>query len=366
MHIAIVGCGQLSRMLALAGLPLGFTFSFIAAPREDTRCVTGLGTTATWQPGQPVGHLYQALGQPDCVTVEKEQVDAGLLTQLQHYCPVLPNPEAVATCGHRWRERQLLVRLGIPCAAHRYDTPASQCVASLSLPLVAKSCRDGYDGKNQWRLDTPEDVASFDRQQLYRDCIIEQRIPFERELSQVSVRSRTGRICHYPLTDNHHENGILVQSVAPAVDVPATIASQAQDMISRIMEALDYVGVMAMECFLVSGELLVNELAPRVHNSGHWTQSGSATSQFENHVRAIAGLELGGTDMHGVCGMLNLIGTQRPPVDLLSASTTLHWYGKTVRPARKLGHVNFRARSHPELVQEIGRFQQSCTRVQPA
>ena len=181
------------------------------------------------------------------------------------------------------------------------------------------------------------------------------------------MRDRRGQINHYPITENVHEAGILKHSIAPARQIPAATAQAAQDYITRVMQATDYVGVMAMECFVVGDALLVNEIAPRVHNSGHWTQTGCKTSQFENHLRAIAGLPLGGTDNHSIAGMVNLIGNGVPAATALSTHSTLHWYNKTARPGRKLGHVNFCSSSHDELLQQMDQFRkQAITAPQDA
>ena len=357
MHIGIVGCGQLSRMMALAGIPLGFSFSFVAEAQEDTRCVRGLGDIARLRPLQPPLEIYQALGNPDVLTVEKEQLDVRLLEGLQEFCTVFPGLEAIRTCQHRLLEKKLLGRLGIACSPHTHGLSAVDSARVLSLPIVVKSCSDGYDGKNQWVLNSHEDLSSYDRDNdACEDRIMERWIPFEKEVSQVSVRSITGEIFHYPLTENQHHQGILRQSIAPATGISAGTAESARRMISDIMDALDYVGVMAMECFLVNDQLMVNELAPRVHNSGHWTQSGSATCQFENHLRAIAGLPLGGTSDQGVTGMINLIGTAKPPLELLPAKGKLHWYNKSVRPGRKLGHVNFTGSDYEAVIHQMHEY----------
>lgn len=359
MHIAIAGCGQLSRMMALAGIPLGFRFSFIADPDEDARCVEGLGEIQRWQPGQAADQLYQDLGEPDALTVEKEQVNLELLSGLGEHCPLRPGLAAIKVCQNRLLEKQLLDSLGIACSPYTYGVSAQDSALTLSLPAVVKSCREGYDGKNQWVLKTREDAVAFDAEIGGGDHIIESWIPFDKEVSQISLRSVSGEISHYPLTENLHDKGILRQSIAPATGIPATTAARARRMMTEIMQAVDYVGVMAMECFLVGDQLLVNELAPRVHNSGHWTQSGSNTCQFENHLRAIAGLPLGNTAERGVAGMINLIGTQGPPLASLSEHSKLHWYNKSVRPGRKLGHVNFTSASYEALSHQMNQFQET-------
>jgi 5-(carboxyamino)imidazole ribonucleotide synthase len=363
MRIAIVGCGQLSRMLALAGIPLGIKFSFIKDTIEQvTDCVDGLGVIVSlpqdWQIEQDMNELYNALGKPDCITVEKEQVDVKLLQSLQPYCDVFPNPDAIIACQHRHNEKQLLAQLSIPTSPFVYCVSAKEALNTLQLPMVVKSCSDGYDGKNQWVLKTLEDVKHFDSLAI-QDYIIETWIKFEREVSLVSVRAINGDIQHYALTDNIHEKGILKQSIAPALDKDNLLTTKAHNYMESLLTTLDYVGVMAMECFVINGELMINELAPRVHNSGHWTQIGSVTCQFENHIRAISDLVIGSTKSLGSIGMINLIGTEKPPVKSLSAFSTLHWYNKSVRPQRKLGHVNFFDTNRKSLVKQMNDFQQS-------
>lgn len=362
MHIAIIGCGQLARMMALAGIPYGFTFCFFADSNEDDRSVEGLGKVVRMQNNEPAAQLYELLGSPAAITVEKEQVDVALLEGLEKYCPVRPTPQAFALCQHRFYEKQLLDRLAIPCSTYTHGLPLNDSVAELGLPVVVKSCRGGYDGKNQWVIRDDAGAQSFERQRSEMaagmdDFIVERLVPFDQEVSQVSVRDANGEVRHYPLTENVHTSGILSRSIAPASNVSEDIALQAQNYVQRIMEDLDYVGVMAAEFFLEGQALMVNELAPRVHNSGHWTQSGSKTSQFENHIRAIAGLPLGSTDAYETAGMLNLIGRDKPSLERLADHAKLHWYNKAVRPGRKLGHINFTGTSIEEVLDRMKAFE---------
>lgn len=358
MHIGIVGCGQLSRMLALAGLPMGIRFSFIAEANEDTVCVNGLGDIILWQPDDDIKLLYKKLGRPDCITIEKEQVDIQLLESLSQYCSIYPSLKAIRACQHRHLEKQLLVKLGIPCANYVYakTDDALDKLNDLALPLIAKSCKEGYDGKNQQALNSQKDIDNFSKTMRHGDWIIEQKIPFLKEVSQISARSVDGKIAHYPLTENIHSDGILHQSTAPATAIPERLHAKAQADITKLMNQLDYVGIMAMECFVLEDQLLINELAPRVHNSGHWTQLGSMTCQFENHLRAISGLTLGSTTQHNVAGMINLLGTPAPPLSQLSAQSTVHWYNKSVKPGRKQGHVNFIDNHHEGLQKKMQAF----------
>ncbi|MEH6453752.1 MAG: 5-(carboxyamino)imidazole ribonucleotide synthase [Psychromonas sp.] len=365
MRIAIVGCGQLSRMLALAGLPLGIQFSFIQDDLKQNRdCVEGLGLIETSPikrhasndyDAQEIANLYQALGEPDCITVEKEQVDLALLQALAAFCPIYPSIVAIKACQHRGQEKQLLANLDIPTSPYFYNTSAEQAVKTLGYPVMVKSCTEGYDGKNQWLIKEQADAQQFDLLGI-QDYIIEAFVAFDKEVSLISIRSKKGQIEHYSVTDNHHEKGMLKHSIAPALNISKAILLQAQGYMESLLEELDYVGVMAMECFVIGEQLMINELAPRVHNSGHWTQLGSITCQFENHIRALAGLSLGNTQQISAAGMFNLIGTERPPLEALTENTKLYWYNKSVKAQRKLGHINFIGESQHEIRQQMAQF----------
>jgi len=362
MRVAIVGCGQLARMLALSGIPLGIKFSFIADDGllTNTDCVDGLGTIVPWQFGVDAGDLYQALEKPDVVTVEKEQVDIRLLQALEHYTLIRPGVSAIEQTQSRLAEKRLLERLGVSCADYYCGEDLGVAVAKLGYPFLLKSLSGGYDGKNQWLIDSDEALANYlkDRGDNSPEVLAEQWIHFQRELSLIAVRDAKGAISFYPLTENSHHHGILYRSIAPAENVSDQEISQAQCSLQKIMDSLDYVGVMAMECFSTDQGLLVNELAPRVHNSGHWTQTGGVTSQFENHIRAIAGMEPGSTGCSAVAaGMINLLGTTEPPFAAIGDRSTLHWYNKQPKPGRKQGHVNFVANSMAGVVDSIAEFE---------
>ncbi len=357
MKIAVIGGGQLARMMALSGLPLGLQFSFLVEKENslDTRCVDGLGHIAVHENELSPQAIFQALGEPDVITVEKEQVDVELMKALQAFCPVYPNPEAVGVCGDRHQEKQLLDKLAIPTARYVYLNHAAQVESAKlpSFPLFAKSTRQAYDGKNQHVLRTPSDVENFASSDNTGEWIVEEGINFEREVSIVAARSTDGTIAYYPVTENIHHNGILVFSISPSPNINAVHKAALESYAEKILTTLDYVGVLAIECFIRGDDVMVNELAPRVHNSGHWTQSSTATCQFENHIRAVAGLALGSTQSTGDHGMLNLIGVEAPPINLLNEHSTLHWYNKVPRPGRKVGHVNFFGPALTELVAEM-------------
>ncbi|GLS83004.1 5-(carboxyamino)imidazole ribonucleotide synthase [Paraferrimonas haliotis] len=353
MKVAIVGCGQLSRMMALAGIPLGVEFCFIKDDlSQDNRCINELGSIhdipQNWQDAQQLQQWWQSLGNPDVITVEKEQVDIAFIRALNQLCPVYPNPDAIAVCQNRHNEKKTLAHLGIDSAAFVFEQSAAVVETQIGLPMVAKSCTEGYDGKNQWVLRNNADVEAFDASE-HSNFIIEAFIPFQREVSQVSARDKQGNIKHYPITENVHQNGILKRSIAPAPGISQALTKAAQEAMEKLLVEMDYVGVLAIEFFDVNGRLMVNELAPRVHNSGHWTQLGSLTCQFENHVRAITGQALGDVGILGKAGMFNLIGNPLPDTHSLSAAAKLNWYNKTVKPNRKLGHINCIADSYERL-----------------
>lgn len=359
MHVAVIGCGQLARMLALAGIGMGIRFSFVndnGAP--DTGCVDGLGKVVAWSSGDSGAQLFASLGEPDCITVEKEQVSSELLAALAPLCALRPNLESVEIIKDRRREKALVVELDIPTSAHVVGVSAKEAVSQLDFPVVAKSCTEGYDGKNQWVIRTAQDVQQFDESEDPHNYIFEKFIPFDREVSLVAVRNLQGDYVAYPLAENGHENGILHHSIVPAANVSDEMSARANDYMQRLMKRLDYVGVLAMELFVRGDELLVNELAPRVHNSGHWSQLGADTCQFENHLRGICGMALGSTRVRGVAGMLNLLGCEMPALDTIPGNASIAWYGKSVRPGRKLGHVNFLAEDRETLKATMLQFRE--------
>jgi 5-(carboxyamino)imidazole ribonucleotide synthase len=328
-------------MLALAGTPLGLDFRFLE--HRDPCPVDELGqmVRAEYDDLDAVRRFGRGL---DVVTYEFENVPAASAALLAESLPVYPPPAALALAGDRLREKEGFDRLGIPCAPwRRVDTRAEldAAVAEVGFPAVLKTRRLGYDGKGQAVLRSGGDVASAWDALGGRALIVEGFVDFSRELSIVSVRGRDGDVAFYPLVENLHERGVLVRTRAPASRVPAALQARAEDHARALLEELDYVGVMALELFQVGDGLLANEVAPRVHNSGHWTQDGAVTSQFENHVRAVAGLPLGSTDPVGVSEMINLLGRLPAPSDVLREPLAhLHLYAKSERPGRKIGHVN--------------------------
>jgi len=330
-RIGVLGAGQLGRMLELAGRPLGQRVELLATPEA---------------PGEA----------PDVLTFESESLAPEALALAARGAPIHPPLRALVLGQDRVHEKELFARLGIETAAWAplaggQDLPAA--VVRIGLPALLKTRRGGYDGRGQWPIRSTEDVARAARELGARPAVLERFVPFTRELSILAVRAADGERACYPLVENHHVDGILRLSLAPARVAPR-LQCEAEAMAQALLTELEYVGVLALELFEHRGRLLANELAPRVHNSGHWTIEGAETSQFENHLRAIAGLPLGSTRALGPCAMVNLIGSLPPARAVLAVpGAHLHDYGKEPRPGRKLGHVTLRAASEPELAARL-------------
>lgn len=342
--IGILGAGQLGRMLALAGYPLGFEFRFLdPAPDSPSRHL-GEFINAPYDDEAALTRFVDGL---DLVTFEFENVPAAVLDFLGGRVPASPPREALATGQDRLSEKNLFRELGIetsPFATVDSHNDLERAVAELGLPAVLKTRRLGYDGKGQFVLRDATDIDRAWDELGGVPLILEGFVDFDRELSIIAVRGRGGgETVFYPLTENTHEGGILRRSRAPAPDLDLALQATAEEYARRVLDRLDYTGVLTIELFQCGERLLANELAPRVHNSGHWTIEGAETSQFENHLRAIAGLPLGSTETVGYSEMINLIGTTPDPAEILARTGAhLHLYGKAARPGRKLGHVTIR------------------------
>jgi 5-(carboxyamino)imidazole ribonucleotide synthase len=354
MHIAIFGCGQLARMLALAGWPMGIRFSFIADGEEDTRCVEGLGSVLRLHSTIAAGQLFEELGKPDVITIEKEAVSTTLLDQLSLYCTVAPNAETLWRVQHRARQKEFLHEHKIPIAPYVQIHEKPQLLAAaavLGYPLIIKSCEQGYDGQQQWRIHTDAEVRGFiDSTTEISDAVVEKMLDFSMEVSVLGVRNSKGEIALYEPSENHHRNGILSVSISPPQSLSPQQRIELESIVAELLCRWNYVGVLAIECFVVDGKIVVNEIAPRVHNSGHWTQNGAVCNQFENHLRAICGQTLGSTASLGHCAMINLLGCDAPDELISWPHAHLHWYNKKLRPGRKMGHINL-------LHEDSGRLQ---------
>lgn len=362
MQIGILGGGQLGRMLALAGHPLGFQFRVLEPAAECSAAGVGYHLRGEYEDFQALYSFCQGL---DAITYEFENVPVESARWLADRVPVFPTPRALEVGQDRLGEKQFLGDLGVPVppfAAVESRADLDAAIARIGLPAVLKTTRFGYDGKGQTVLQARADVDAAWTALGGRPLILEGFVSFDRELSILAVRGRTGELAFYPLVENVHRAGILRVSTAPVSSLSPALQAQAQRIATRALEALGYVGVLAVELFQVGGELLVNEMAPRVHNSGHWTIEGAETSQFENHLRAVAGLPLGSTASVGGSVMINLIGGWPDPADVLAIpGAHLHLYGKKPRPNRKVGHITVRADSEGELVERVRRVREILT-----
>jgi 5-(carboxyamino)imidazole ribonucleotide synthase len=354
MTIGILGGGQLGYMLALAGYPLGLHFRFLDPSPEAPVGRIAHRVTAEFTDEQALEKFAHGL---EVVTYEFENVPVQAARFLAERVPVYPAAAALEEAQDRRREKRLFQRLGIPTTDFAEITKREEFDASIKkigLPSVLKTCRLGYDGKGQWLLRAKEDVEKARAELPDVPLILEKFVPFTRELSILAVRGRSGEIAFYPLVENHHREGILRLSLAPAPRLAPGLQQTAEKAARKILEALDYSGVICLELFQVGEKLLANEIAPRVHNSGHWSIEGAATSQFENHLRAILAMPLGSTATVGYSAMLNLIGELPDAEDVFRVPNThLHLYGKSLRPGRKLGHVTVRADKLEKLLQSL-------------
>jgi 5-(carboxyamino)imidazole ribonucleotide synthase len=354
MTIGILGGGQLGYMLALAGYPLGLHFRFLDPSPEAPVGRIANRVTAKFDDKQALERFASGL---EVVTYEFENVPVESARFLAERVPVYPPPAALENAQNRLCEKRLFQKLGIATTEYaaverREDFAAA--VKKIGLPAVLKTCQMGYDGKGQWILRTEDDIARAKCELPNVALILERLVPFARELSVLAVRGRAGDIAFYPLVENHHRDGILRLSLAPAPHLSPKIQQAAEGAAQRVMEQVDYAGVLCIEFFECYGRLLANEMAPRVHNSGHWTIEGAVTSQFENHLRAILGMPLGATSAIGHSVLINLIGEIPEEAEVLGVPNThLHLYGKTARPGRKLGHVTVRADGVEKLRERI-------------
>ena len=340
MKIGVIGGGQLGRMLALAGTPLGMSFAFLD-PAPDA-CSQALGEHLRGDYNDHE-HLRRLADDVDLVTFEFESVPAETVAFLSQFVPVYPSAEALRIARDRWFEKSMFKDLGIPTpdfADIQSQADLDAAVAAIGLPAVMKTRTLGYDGKGQKVLRKPEDVVGAFAELGSVPCILEGFVPFSGEVSLIAVRARDGETRFYPLVHNTHVNGVLNLSIA---STQHPLQKLAEDYVGRVLKALDYVGVLAFEFFEVDGGLKANEIAPRVHNSGHWTIEGAECSQFENHLRAVAGLPLGSTAKVGESAMLNFLGSV-PDVAKVAAVADchLHHYGKAFKAGRKVGHATLR------------------------
>jgi 5-(carboxyamino)imidazole ribonucleotide synthase len=360
MTVGILGGGQLGRMLALAGYPLGLRFRFLDASAQAPAGHLAELHVGNYEDPNILGRFAEGL---EVVTYEFENVPVVSARQLGERLPVYPPPKALEAAQDRFVEKTFFRDLGIPTPPFLpvdSESAFHSALDRIGLPAVLKTRRLGYDGKGQLVLRDARE-AGYARQVLGAvPQILEGFIPFDREVSILAVRGQDGATACYPLVENHHRDGMLRLSRASASseDIGNGLQEQAETYARKVLAALDYVGVLAIEFFECGGRLLANEMAPRVHNSGHWTIEGAVCSQFENHLRAITGLPLGSTEVRGHVAMVNLIGGFPPITSLLKIpGVHLHLYGKTAMPGRKLGHVTIVERHAATLQDRLDEVQ---------
>lgn len=337
MRVGLLGAGQLARMIALGGIPLGLDLIFLD-PAADA-CANKLGEHLHGDYNDQA-LLAQLAERADVVTYEFENVPAEVAEFLADHTQVHPSPKALAIAQDRLFEKKFFFELDIPTPNYApIDSLENleQAMDNIGYPAILKSRTQGYDGKGQSMLKSVDDLKTAWELIQGVPAVVEAFVPFDREVSIVAVRSVSGEIVFYPLSENLHRGGILRVSECRAND---TMQQQAESYVSRLLEALEYVGVLALELFEVQGQLVANEFAPRVHNSGHWTIEGAETSQFENHLRAILDLPLGVTTPRGNSAMVNFIGGLPKTEDILAIPHAhLHLYDKSPRKGRKVAHA---------------------------
>lgn len=323
MKVAVLGTGQLGMMLKQAGECIGIETHLLNIEKDQ----------------------LPEVNMP--ITAEREHWPLNSFTEELQRHPGWLNHAAFSALSNRIRQKMLLDELSLPTAPWRVvsaDLSQHELHQQLGPDVFLKRASGGYDGRGQLRL--KEGLVS-DIPSWADDAIAEQAIDFETEVSIIGARGNDDQTVYYRLTENRHDDGILTVSLSQPYLFDA-LQAKAEHMLSQVMRRLDYVGVMAMECFVVDGELLINEIAPRVHNSGHWTQAGASISQFELHLRAVCGLPLAQPEQSGSSMMINLIGLPYNEAWLRHGAAQLHWYGKSVRPGRKMGHLNFYHPTSPE------------------
>lgn len=356
MRVGIIGAGQLGQMLGFAARNLGVECRFLDPSISPPAGVCG---EVIQRPFDDAVALAELAATCDVITYEFENVPVSALQQIEGEVPIYPPVDALRHAQDRLDEKQLFEQLGIPLPTyHAIDVPEDLATAAelLGLPLVIKTRRLGYDGKGQFVIRTPTDIDAAWRTLGGQPLIAEQWVSFDFEVSSIGARNADGEVKIYALSFNNHRDGILRTSRSP-VDAPR-LREKASAYVRLLLEHLNYVGVLALELFVIDGRLLANEFAPRVHNSGHWTIEGAVTSQFENHLKAVMNLPLGSTANIGHAGMINLIGAIPDSARTLK-DVHLHDYGKTPRRGRKLGHITVVADSAADrdaLVEKIDKI----------
>jgi len=337
MNIGMLGGGQLARMMAQAGTSLGMSFMFLCPDSQACAAPYGEHLCAPYNDKPAQERLSK---WADVVTYEFENIPLSLVEKLEQQIPLHPASSVLSVARDRLAEKLLFRSLGIPTAKFAPVDSLAKLINALediAFPAILKNRTQGYDGKGQALLLKESDLSAVWKEVGKIPCIIESMVAFTRELSIIAARNSKGDMVFYPVGENYHRNGILRLSLSRQDD-PMQVRAEA--IIRSIMDNLNYVGVMALELFQVGDQLFANEIAPRVHNSGHWTIEAAETSQFENHLRAICGLPFGNTSLAHTTAMVNLIGRLPAEAEIRNIpGSSTHFYGKVERPGRKVGHV---------------------------
>lgn len=345
-------------MLALAGYPLGLEFRFFDANQVSPARSLGEFINASFDDRSALEQFAKGV---DLVTTEFENINTEALAVVEQHVRFYPGSNAVAMSQDRLTEKNFFNGLGIktaPFVAVSQESDLTTASERLGFPFILKTRRLGYDGKGQLIVRSSEELNAAWTKLGPTDLIAEGFVRFSREVSIIAVRSETGAFAFYPLCENTHVNGVLSKTVVNPEIVASPKQKEAEALAQLAMEKLGYVGVLVIELFDTQDGLVVNEMAPRVHNSGHWSIEGAVSSQFENHLRAVCGLPLGSTKTYGYCGMLNILHTRPNVQELLKIEgLKLHWYAKEPRPGRKLGHVTFVASDVEQLQAQFTRAQ---------
>lgn len=361
-QVGVLGAGQLARMLALSGHPLGIRLVCVAP--EETQTTEGLAGFIKYDTAhENLSALESLLRQTEVLTYETENVDVKFLRRLESLGAVLrPCVTAVEIAQDRYLEKNLFHALEIPVTpfVSVNSLPELESAAqNLGLPLVLKTRRFGYDGKGQYVIRNAQDIPSAYESLKDHDLIAEAFIPFDSEVSLIAVRNVQGDVQFYPLAENQHREGILRCSIAPFEN--KALQTQAEAYVGKLLHHLDYCGVLVVEFFQCGDQLIASEMAPRVHNSGHWTIEGATTSQFENHLRAILGFPLGETYARGFSAMVNCIGREPPLEKVVSIPNThRHTYLKTPRAGRKVGHITVVESDKTNLLSRVAQVKALC------
>lgn len=361
MKIGILGAGQLGRMLAISGYPLNHQFGFLGNNYDEPSSLLGqifIGNDS----------VESLADFADVITYESENTDVKIVRQVSKKVPVYPSEKSLFTTQHRGREKALFEQLNIPCAPYQMvhsEQDLTNAVNTIGLPAVLKTATEGYDGKGQFLMRDETEISKAWESMNGVESILEGFVHFKRELSLIAVRDANNNHKYYPLVENTHHNGILRLTIAPAQAIDPDVQKTAEHYMQTLLDEMNHVGVLTIELFETDSGLVVNEMAPRVHNSGHWSIEGANTSQFENHIRAITGMPLGDTTpTHPFSAMINIIGEIGDnDIVLNMPNAHLHLYDKAERADRKLGHINITANSEQVLNNSIKQLQEFLPNV---